>query len=170
MTEWFFCCLFSGGRDSGRTAGIGIGRHGTHYGTGGKETREPCFGPQAYFDSREGIVYHLDIPETGVSLPSISIRTGGSDPLFFGHKRASDRTTAPAVSEWSDVFCCSFRMWKDNRTDMCSMDRYQLNRCSLETDRVNRSGAENRLAVRMASNAGSQEPYGRFESGDRRRE
>ena len=29
-----------------------------------KEAREPCFGPQAYFDSREGIVYHLDIPET----------------------------------------------------------------------------------------------------------
>lgn len=121
-----------------------------------KEAREPCFGPQAYFDSREGIVYHLDIPETERFLAVYQHKDWWVRPAFFSDiKELPDRTQLLLFQSGATYFAVLSVCGEDNRTDMCSMDRYQLNRCSLETDRVNRSGAENHLAVRMASNAGN---------------
>ena len=58
-----------------------------------KETREPCFGPQAYFDSREGIVYHLDIPETERFLAVYQHKDWWVRPAFFSDiKELPDRT------------------------------------------------------------------------------
>ena len=111
-----------------------------------KETREPCFGPQAYFDPREGFLYHMELPETERFLAVYQHKDWWVRPAFFSDIKAlPDRTQLLLFQNEGTYFAILSVCGENCRTDLCGGESHE----------GDHSWSENRLAVRMASNAGN---------------
>lgn len=103
-----------------------------------KEIREPCFGPQDYFDPREGISYHLEIPETERFLAVYQHKDWWVRPAFFTDiDDMPDRTQLLLFRAEDAYFAVLSVCGEECRTDM--------------------RGRENGIKVSVSSNAGNRQ-------------
>lgn len=89
-----------------------------------KETSEPCFGPQAYFDAKEGFSYRLEIPEADRYLAIYQHKDWWVRPAFFTEITCMPDRTQLLLFRIEDTYFAVLSVCGEEcRTDMCGTDK-----------------------------------------------